>query len=267
MSICIKDKSKCCGCEACVQVCAHDAIVMQEECEGFRYPVIDAKSCIGCGLCERVCQYNDMPSKYQDEKYVYGGYHRNPEVRFESTSGGAFTAIVDAYCDENYVIFGAKADGLRVYHSYIEDKREMSCFRKSKYSQSEIGNSYKQAKRFLKQGKKVLFSGTPCQIAGLRAYLKKQDQSRLLTVEVICEGVPSPLYVRKWDKHLRKCYGCGIQDIDYRYTGKALLQDGRWDFEQTRLQLSGSDLGGVKSLFSDNKGNGTFNKLKSFLTI
>ena len=237
MSIHITDKTKCCGCEACVQVCAHNAIKMQEDNEGFRYPVVDSSLCVECSLCEKVCQYYEMPPKHQEEKYVFGGYNNNPEVRSESTSGGAFSAVVEAYCDCNYVIFGAKADGLKVYHTYIEDKKELGVFRKSKYSQSDIGKSYKQVKSFLKEGKKVLFSGTPCQIAGLRKFLYSVNQDCLLTVEVICEGVPSPLYIRKWDRHLRKCYGSGIASIDYRYTGKALFQEGKWDFQQTDISL------------------------------
>lgn len=237
MSIYITDKTKCCGCEACVQVCSHNAIQMKEDYEGFRYPVVNKVACVECGLCEKVCQYNEMPPKHSEDKYVFGGYHQNPEVRFDSTSGGAFSAIVNAFCDENYVIFGAEAQGLSVFYSYIEDKAQLPKFRKSKYSQSVIGDSYKQAKSFLKAGKKVLFSGTPCQIAGLRCYLKNTNQDNLLTVEVICEGVPSPLYVRKWDKHLRKCFGCGITSIDYRYTGKSLFQQGKWDFQQVKIVL------------------------------
>ena len=235
MSVHITDKSKCCGCEACAQICTHNAIRMVEDTEGFRYPVVDSSVCKECGLCERVCQYNEMPPKSQDDKYVFGGYNSNPNVRFESTSGGAFSAIVDAFCDENYVVFGAKADGIRVYHSYIEDKKDLSVFRKSKYSQSIIGESFMQARLFLKEGKKVLFSGTPCQIAGLKGFLGNTNQDFLLTVEVICEGVPSPLYVRKWEEYLKKHYGSGIASIDYRYTGKSPFQKGKWDFEQVRI--------------------------------
>lgn len=239
MSIKIKDKSLCCGCEACVQVCAHNAISMKEDGEGFRYPKVDGDLCVECGLCDKVCQYNEMPPKYAEKKYVFGGYNANPRVRFESTSGGAFSAIVDAYCNENYVIFGAEARGIEVFHSYIEDKAELYKFRKSKYSQSIIGDSYKKVKAFLKQGKKVIFSGTPCQIAGLRCFLKSMSHANLLTIEVICEGVPSPFYVRKWDKHLKDCYGSSIESIDYRYTGKAPFQDGKWDFQQTDIILEG----------------------------
>ena len=246
MSINITDKTKCCGCEACAQACAHFAITIQEDKEGFRYPVVNRDLCAECGLCEKTCQYKEMPHKHTGEKYVFGGYHNDSEVRFESTSGGAFSAIVDAYCDENFAVFGAEAKGLKVFHSYIEDKSELPKFRKSKYSQSVIGDSYKQVKKFLKQGKKVLFSGTPCQIAGLRCYLKNVNQDNLLTVEVICEGVPSPLYVRKWDEHLKKCYGSGIDSIDYRYTGKALFQKGKWDFQQVKILG-----GGKKTIIKD----------------
>lgn len=231
------DKSQCFGCEACVQVCSKTAIAMVEDEDGFRYPVIDSEKCVDCGLCGNVCPYENMPVRYVDGKYVFGGYSLDEAVRFESTSGGAFSEIVNAYCDENYVIFGAEAKGLEVFHSYITDKTELSRFRKSKYSQSKIGDSYKKAKRFLKEGKKVLFSGTPCQIAGLKAYLGNTNHDNLLTVEVICEGVPSPLYVRKLDQHIEKKYGSKIESIDYRYTGKSLFAKGMWDFEKMLLKL------------------------------
>ena len=148
MCINITDKTKCCACEACVQICGHNAIAMQEDDEGFRYPIVDLKLCVDCGLCEKVCQYNEMPPKYKEDKYVFGGYHLDPLVRFGSTSGGAFSAVVDAFCDENFVIFGAESEGLTVYHSYITDKNALSKFRKSKYSQSVIGKSCQQAKLF-----------------------------------------------------------------------------------------------------------------------
>lgn len=235
MSISITNKALCCGCEACVQVCSHNAITMQEDNEGFRYPIVNNKLCVECGRCENVCQYNVTPIKYSDNKYVFGGYHLNPEVRFESTSGGAFSAIVDVFCDENYVIFGAEAKGLDVFHNYIIDKTELSKFRKSKYSQSKIGSAYKDVKRFLKEGKKVLFSGTPCHIAGLKSYIGNTNQDNLLTVEVICEGVPSPLYVRKLNKYIKEKHGSNIENIDYRYSGKSLFSKGKWDFEQMKI--------------------------------
>ena len=241
MDVLIPDKSLCFGCEACVQACTHNAIKMEEDNEGFRYPVIDPSPCVKCGLCEFVCPSYHMPTKNQEKQYVFGGYNKDTKARFESTSGGAFSAIVDAFCDKNYVVFGAKAIGIIVSHTYVEDKNELSSFRKSKYSQSIIGSSFKQVKTFLKAGKKVLFSGTPCQIAGLRSFLNNVDQEKLLTVEVICEGVPSPLYVRKWDEYLKEHCGGGIESIDYRYKGKALFQKGKWDFQQLKIVLKGKD--------------------------
>lgn len=169
----------------------------------------------------------------EEIKYVFGGYNKNNKVRYQSTSGGAFSAIVESFCNENYVIFGAEAIGLEVFHSYITDKRDLEKFRKSKYSQSKIKNSYKDAKSFLLEGKKVLFSGTPCQIAGLKMFLKNTNTSNLLTVEVICEGVPSPLYIRKYENHLSK----KIKSIDYRYKGKSILNNGKWDFQIMKIVL------------------------------
>lgn len=229
-----KEKSECYGCEACAQICPKRAISMKEDAEGFRYPIVDDALCVYCGLCNSACPYEHMPEKHVDEKYVFGGYINDDRVKDQSTSGGAFSAIVDEWCDKDYVIFGAEARGLEVYHKFITDKNELYRFRKSKYSQSHIGSSYADCKNFLLNGKKVLFSGTPCHIAGLRAFLKNTDQTNLLTAEVICEGVPSPLYVRKYDKWCQKNYKSPIEELDYRYkNGK------KWDFEvmETKLRI------------------------------
>lgn len=228
------NKEECFGCEACKQICPKKAIEMVEDEYGFKYPKIIKDKCVECGLCRKICPYSNMPKRYSENKTAFGGYHKDWKIRDGSTSGGAFSAIVDAYCDSNYVIFGATAKGLKVFHTYIEDKKDLNMFRKSKYSQSEIGNSYKDVKKFLEEGKKVLFSGTPCQIAGLRAFLHNVDTKNLLTIEVICEGVPSPLYMKKYEEYLKQKYNSEIETLDYRYTcGKKLLGNpiGKWDFE------------------------------------
>ena len=229
-------KSECFGCEACAQVCGKGAIRMQEDSEGFRYPQVDATLCVQCGLCNLACPYENMPSASEDEKIAFGGYHRDLKIKGESTSGGAFSASVEGWCDENYVIFGAAAEGLRVYHDYVTDKTQLGKLRKSKYSQSQMGNAYKQVKAFLKEGKKVLFSGTPCQIAGLRAYLGKTKTDKLLTVEVICEGVPTPHFVRGYDKYMQKRYGAEIKTLDYRYKDMKKVS-GKWDFQVMHTAL------------------------------
>ena len=174
---------------------------------------------------------------HKEEQYVFGGYNKDEKVRFESTSGGVFSAIVDAYCDENYVIFGAASDGINVYHTYITDKKSLAKFRKSKYSQSKMGTAYRDVMSLLRNGKKVLFSGTPCQIAGLKMILQDMDTTNLLTVEVVCEGVPSPLYIRKYEKTLERKYGGKIESLDYRYTGTSCFNHGKWDFQMMKVKV------------------------------
>lgn len=240
-----QNKVQCFGCEACVQVCPVQAIMMCEDEEGFCYPIIDEKLCIGCDLCSSVCPYENKPNKNKTEKYVFGGYHKDINVRNRSTSGGAFTAIVDAWCDDNYVVFGAASKGLKVYHTYVTNKKDIGIFCKSKYSQSNIGDSYRLVREFLRQGKKVIFSGTPCQNAGLLSYIKDNSLDNLLTIEVICEGVPSPLFVRKYEEWMFEKHGARIEVLDYRYKDCRLLESpvsGKWDFQvmYTLLQNSKS---------------------------
>ncbi len=226
-------KSQCFGCEICVKVCPYSAILMQEDEEGFRYPQINEEKCKDCGACKRICPYINPPQKNQRKPYVYGGYHKNSVIRDESTSGGAFSAIVDVFCDKNYVIFGATAKGLEIHHEYIEDKKELGIFRKSKYAQSSMGNSYLYAAKFLESGKKVLFSGTPCQIAALKNYIKLEKlKENLLTVEVVCEGFPSPLLLRKYCAMLKERYHSSVKELDYRYKDKK-----RWDFQVMKISF------------------------------
>lgn len=170
---------------------------------------------------------------FSGKKYAFGGYITDKSIREQSTSGGAFSAIVETWCDNDYVVFGAEAKGLNVEHGFITEKNELDKFRKSKYSQSKMGNSYREAKRFLKEGKKVVFSGTPCQIAGLRSCLDNIDQEKLLTIEVICEGVPTPHYIRRFSEYIEKKHGAPIDSIDYRYK-----DCNRWDFEVMLVNMA-----------------------------
>ncbi len=242
-------KEQCLGCEACTQICAHNALVMEEDIDGFRYPSLNPDACVHCGLCNDVCPEETQVPKYQNEQKAFGGYALDEKVRCKSTSGGAFSCIVESWCKENYAIFGAIADGLDVHHSFITDKKNIDAFRKSKYSQSRIGQSYIEVRRFLREGQYVIFSGTPCQIAGLRKYLSigKIDQTNLLTVEVVCEGVPSPLYVQKLEKEMERKFQSSISNIDYRFKdgrwdyedrSKNIRRNGRWDFEVMHIVLT-----------------------------
>ena len=237
-------KEECFGCEACLQACHKNAIKMVEDDEGFRYPQIDSGKCVNCGACNKACPYENLPEKNQGEHYVFGGYIKDLGVRDKSTSGGIFSALVDAWCDENYVIFGAEARGLEIYHSFIEDKKYIGKFRRSKYSQSHVGDSYLKARQFLKEGKKVLFSGTPCQIAAFKNILGKNTPiDKLLTIEVVCEGFPSPLLLRKYEQHLKEKKGIKFEAIDYRFKDGA-----RWDYEVMSIEYSSLD-GSKKGMF------------------
>lgn len=227
-------KTECFACEACVQACPQNIISMQMDDEGFYYPELDVNKCNHCNYCHKVCPIEAGIEKFHDEQTVFGGYIKDSKIRGESTSGGAFSAIVENWCDENYVIFGAASDGLNVFHDYITDKKDLHLFRKSKYLQSKIGSAYEDAKNFLIQGKKVVFSGTPCQIAGLKTFLKLYDTTNLLTIEVICEGVPTPLFMKKYDEYLENKYGSKISYLDYRFTDMKSYNEsgvGRWDFQ------------------------------------
>ena len=233
-------KSQCFGCEACAQICPVHAIQMREDDEKFRYPSVGDSICIHCGKCIKVCPVEQLPPFYHEPQYTFGGYYDSWDIRNQSTSGGAFTAIVESWFEDNAVLFGAAAKGLYVYHTAVNKLDNASIFRKSKYLQSRIGDSYKEAEKNLKEGKKVLFSGTPCQIAGLRTFLKDRDCSNLLTVEVICEGVPSPLFMESKNNYLKKKYYAAVQSIDYRDTDvkwNRSLFKGKWDFQVMSVKL------------------------------
>lgn len=196
----IQDKAKCCGCEACVQACPKHCISFEQDSEGFRYPLADETLCINCGICENVC-----PVLNTDEVRVplssYASINENEEERLKSSSGGVFILLAKRLISEGGVVFGAKFDEQwNVVHAYSENEEGLSVFMGSKYVQSRIGNTYTLVKEFLNAGRQVLFSGTPCQISGLRKFLRK-NYDNLLTVDVICHGVPSPMV---WQDYLKE---------------------------------------------------------------
>ena len=182
-------KGDCTDCFACVSFCPKKCIEMIKDDEGFSYPKINKNLCIHCNLCIEVCPEHFNELFQLNKQAAYGGYIKNEQIRKESTSGGAFSAIAQIFCDENYVIYGATGNGVDVYHTSIDKIDDLALIRKSKYLQSNINDSYIKAKTDLNNNKKVLFTGTPCQIAGLKKYLNKNYEN-LLTVEVICEGGP-----------------------------------------------------------------------------
>lgn len=199
----ISDNHECCGCAACSQACPQECIEMIEDEEGFLYPHVKIDDCIECGQCESVCPIIQKKNKIDPQK-CYAAKNKNDKERIESSSGGVFSLFAEKIVKDGGVVFGAKFNKTwEVEHGYTKREDELKDFRTSKYVQSKAGNAYKEAKRFLDEGLKVLYSGTSCQISGLINYLGK-DYDNLLTIDVLCHGVPSP---KVWRKYLQEIKG------------------------------------------------------------
>ena len=198
--ITILDKTYCCGCGACDQICPKQCIILQTDKEGFIYPVVNKDACVNCGLCEKVCpELTDSNKRYPLK--VVASINSNEQIRKNSSSGGIFSLLAEWIISQGGVVFGAKFnEKWEVVHDYTETIDGLSLFRGSKYVQSIIGDNYRKAELFLKAGRKVLFSGTPCQIMGLKGYLRT-DYDNLLKIDFVCHGVPSP---KVWQIYLNE---------------------------------------------------------------
>lgn len=197
----VQDKKKCCACSACYSVCPVNAIKMIEDEKGFKYPKVDMEKCINCSLCEKVCPIINEKSIENNQK-AYACYNKDEYTRIQSTSGGIFTLLAKKIIQKGGVVFGASfgQEFNIVEHSYSENIKETAKFRGSKYLQSDIGDSYKKVKEFLMKERYVLFTGTPCQIEGLKNYLGK-EYAKLYLQDIVCHGVPSPKIWREYKNY------------------------------------------------------------------
>ena len=205
----------CTACAACVSVCPKGCISMQEDKEGFLQPKIDTSSCIACHKCEKVCPIlnaESIPSDFETKAYAV--INKDDEVRAQSSSGGVFFPLAKWVIEQGGVVFGARwNEKWEVIHDYAEDLEGVKAFMRSKYVQSVVGDTLCQAKEFLEAGRWVLYSGTPCQLGGLRAYLGKEYE-KLIQVDLICHGVPSP---GVWRSYLKDYFSKEkILDINFR---------------------------------------------------
>lgn len=208
------DFEKCTGCGACVQSCPKQCISWTEGEFRFKYPQIDKDICVNCGICEKVCPIDKVLQTPTTQK-AYAAVHKDYQVLAKSTSGGAFTAIADAVFAQDGIVYGvAMMDNMQVKHIRTSNKEEFAVLRSSKYLQSDTGNTYQMVEQDLKQGKTVLYSGTPCQIDGLRHFLGKPYE-RLYTVDIVCHGVGSQAYFDKYLDFARKRYG-NIKTLRFR---------------------------------------------------
>ncbi len=186
----LAEAKACTGCSACMNACPKGAITMPEDKEGFLFPHIDIDKCVECGLCQKACPALHPIQAEKTEKKVYAFI--NYTDRKVSSSGGAFSFFARKILNEGGAVFGATIDdNLQVYHIGIEKIEDLYRLRGSKYVQSNIGSSYKEVRKLLLSKRKVLFTGTPCQIAGLYKFLGKRWEGLLLTLDLVCHGVPN----------------------------------------------------------------------------
>lgn len=212
----IKEKSKCCGCHACANICPKHCIEMVYDDEGFLYPKVDKKKCINCGLCEKICPILNKRKQKDRLTIAKATFNKNLEVRMKSSSGGIFSLLAEYILSQNGVVFGAGFDkNFKVVHTKIDKVEDIDKLRISKYVQSKIGDTYKQTKDLLNEGKTVLFTGTPCQIGGLLSYLGK-DYSNLYTQDLICHGVPSPKMWEEYIKYREEEANAKVKDVSFR---------------------------------------------------
>ena len=210
------NKADCAGCGACAAVCPKKALALREDADGFRYPVCERELCVDCGLCEKACPALHAPARKGPER-VYAACASEDRIRMRAASGGAFTALAEAFLDSGGVVYGCAmefrrgqdTDGKEHLHPCLRhvraaDPEELAALAGSKYAQSRTEQAYRRVLQDLRDGRMVLFSGTPCQCAGLRKYLETEraDQSRLFLADILCHGVPSEKLLRLYFRYL-----------------------------------------------------------------
>lgn len=221
----------CCGCNACAQICPTQCISMISDEEGFKYPQVMEYKCISCNKCEKACpiiHHKNVKLVCDDLKpKTIGGCHNNEEVRKKSSSGGAFTLLAELVLKNKGIVFGAGFnEDLEVNHMSVEKIEDLDKLRGSKYVQSDIKNTYLEARENLENGRMVLFVGTPCQSAGLSSFLNK-DYDTLFKCDFICHGVPSPLVFRKYINYLEEKYKDKVIEFRFRNKDKGWRQSGQ----------------------------------------
>ena len=215
----INDKADCCGCTACASVCPKDAILMEPDVLGFKYPKVDLDKCINCGLCEKVCAFNVNydRSLNLDEPELYAARHKDIHEIETSRSGAAFIAISDYILENGGIVYGVGyKDNFKVVHKRAINKEERNEFKGSKYVQSDLEGIFRQVKKDLKDGKMVLFSGTPCQTSGLNSFVGKKLRENLILVDIVCHGVPSPYIWRDYLMYVENKYKSRVLKVDFR---------------------------------------------------
>lgn len=211
----ICESDKCCGCMSCYSACKKGAIKADQNENGFIVPKIDESSCADCGVCNTVCPVVSKTKKEYLQK-GYACFNNNAETVNLSSSGGVFTLIADEIIKRGGVVFGAAFDeDFSVHHIFVDNLEDLEKLRGSKYLQSKIGDSFKKAKEFLENGRPVLFTGMPCQINGLKAFLKK-DYDNLFLQDIVCHSAPSAKIWQIYIRHREKAEGSKLVSVSFR---------------------------------------------------
>ena len=248
-------KNFCCGCTACYSACPKQAITMAEDEQGFLYPEISGDLCVDCGICKSVCAFQNgyNPPLFLDNRPVYAMKNKDEKTRSASSSGGVFPALAVNFLKKGGVVYGAGFDNnFDIEHIRISSGEEISKLQGSKYVQSKLENTFAQVENDLKNGIPVMFTGTGCQIQGLRESLKK-DYDNLFLVDIICHGAPSPKVFRDYKALMEKKHGSKIKRLDFR--GKKIYsetQDMYIEFENGKAYSEFPNIDMFISLFAKN---------------
>lgn len=217
MPINIINKYDCTGCGACWNACPKSCIKSVKDEEGFPYPKVDTAKCIDCGLCLKVCPMQNKIRQSSDNPQIYAAWSKDKTNRYNSTSGGAFSEFAKSVLAMGGVVVGAAYDQHNlVYHVIASNSEELDLLRQSKYIQSDINDIYIQIKTQLKEGKIVLFCGSPCQVAGLKSFLQK-EYTGLVMIDFICRGMNSPKAYTYWLKELEERYKSRVVKVWFKY--------------------------------------------------
>lgn len=212
VSLC--EKNLCTGCEACANKCSNEAILMQPDSEGFLYPYISNSKCTECGACQKSCPVLNPVDFSSNERHIYAAWAKSLSIRKRGSSGGIFSVLAKEILSRGGYVVGAAFDNFFILnHRMISSFDELSPLQGSKYVQSQVGFIYRDIRNKIKQKKPILFVGTSCQVAGLKQFLGKIDQSSLYTCDLVCHGVPSPLLLKKY-----------VEDLKVKYPNMVSLQ-------------------------------------------
>jgi len=213
------EKKDCCGCTACKSICPVNAITMEVDEEGFLYPKINNTRCTECGKCEDICAFKESKENENnyDEQKIYAVKHKNETVRMTSSSGGMFTALSDYILENDGIVYGAVFDkSFMICHQRADAQSKRNKMKGSKYVQSNLYDTFSNVKQDLLNGRIVLFTGTPCQMAGLQSFLEDTDKSSFYLCDVICHGVTSPLFWKDYLSFLERKYISSVKEVSFR---------------------------------------------------